>query len=47
MDKEIEMMTKAGEASANAWNHLKKKIVSIIDLEKVRIQNHFSYSLCV
>lgn len=29
-------MKKAGEASAAAWNHLKKKIVSVIDLEKVR-----------
>lgn len=35
MDREIELIKKASEASVNAWNHLKKKLVGIIDVEKV------------
>lgn len=35
LDREVEYMKKSSEASTNAWNHLKKKIISIVDINKV------------
>lgn len=34
-EKEVELMRKSALASMNAWDYLKKKIVSVVDTEKV------------
>jgi nucleosome binding factor SPN SPT16 subunit len=38
-EKEVELMRKSALASMNAWDYLKKKIVSVVDTEKVGKKN--------
>ena len=38
-EKEIELLRKSAHATVNAWNHLRRKIVDIVDTEKVK--NYF------